>query len=357
MSIPTAGLLVSAYALGVAVGGPVFSVLTARFPPKPTLIAVIAAFIVSQVLCALAPDYGLLLLARLVSSAGHGLFFGVGGVVVAGLAPPEKRGTAFSLFIGGITIANLLGLPGGTAIAVAFGWRASFIGVAALGLLAALALLWKLPAIPAPVDDSRRLSSQVRALRHHRVWLSYLTIIVVMIGVITFATYQVPMMIEITGLSPDIVPLYLLLSGIGAVLGIYAGGQATDWRPMPSLIVVLLLQAISFFALAAIGLYDPVYLAPNIFAAGALGFAFSTPLQARIIHAAREAPNLASALISTSFNLGIAGGAFLGATLLNAGVHLGDLPTVGTVTALIAAGIATLSWQFDVREQAGLSTP
>lgn len=350
VSIPTAGLLVTAYAVGVAIGGPILSVLTARFPPKPVLIAIMAVFAVSQLLCAVAPDYGLLLLARLLSSAAHGVFFGAGNVVVANLVPVKRRGAAFSLFIGGITVANLLGLPGGTAIGVAFGWRTTFVAVAALAFVAGAFLLWKLPRLPGAEPESAGLGRQFRALRHHHVWLSYLTIIVVMVGVIAFATYQVPMMIEVTRVDPEIVPIFLLLGGVGSVLGMYAGGQLADWKAMPSLVAVLVLQAASFFALAAFSLYDPVLLAPNIVFGGVVGFAFSTPLQTRVMHAARDAPNLASALISTSFNIGIAGGAALGALLLNAGIVLGDLPAVGSVTALVAAGLATVGWLLDRRD-------
>src|SRR5688572_26861601 len=145
VSIPTAGLLVSAYAMGVAVGGPVLTVLTARFPQRSVLIGVMILFTVSQILCAMAPDYGLLLLARLVSACAHGVFFGAGNVMVASLVPAERRGGAFSLFISGITVANLLGLPGGSAIGLGFGWRATFLAVAALGAIAVVVLILRLP--------------------------------------------------------------------------------------------------------------------------------------------------------------------------------------------------------------------
>ena len=357
VSIPTAGLLVSAYAIGVAVGGPVLTIFTARFPPRNVIITVMVTFAISQVLCALAPDYGLLLLARLLSACGHGVFFGAGNVVVSRVVPLERRGAAFSLFIGGITIANLLGLPGGTAIGVAFGWRMTFLAVAALGVLAIIVLLFKLPRLPEAGHVTGNTRSQFAALRHQQVWMSYLTITIVMIGALTFGTYQVPLLLEITRVDPAIVPIYLLLGGVGAVLGIYAGGQATDWKPMPSLIVILLLQAAFFFTMATFGAYDKVFMAINIFLSGLFGFAFSTPLQARVMHAAREAPNLAASLISTAFNIGIAGGAFLGAMLLNGGVHLGDLPFVGTVTALTAAGIAWLSWTIEKRQARAEAAP
>ena len=348
VTIPTAGLLVTAYALGVAIGGPILTIFVARLPPRAVLITLLAVFAATQFLCAIAPDYGLLLAARVISSCAHGVFFGAGNVAVARLVPQERRGRAFALFIGGITIANLLGLPGGTAIGVAFGWRASFFAVALLGLVAMLVLMLRLPPTKEGEHAPPTTAAQIAELRHHQVYLSYLTIALVMVGILAFATYQVPILLEITRITPEIVPLYLLLSGVGAVLGIYAGGEATDWKPMPWLIAILLLQAVLFFTMI-LAMHDRVYMAINMFASGVAGFAFSTPLQARVIHAARAAPNLASALISSAFNFGIAGGAFIGAVLLNARVSLADLPAVGMVTSLLAAGVAWLSWSLDRR--------
>jgi DHA1 family inner membrane transport protein len=349
VTIPTAGLLVSAYAIGVAIGGPVLTLLAARIPPKPQIVTLMLIFALAQVLCALAPNYELLLLARLLSSVAHGVFFGVGNVLVAGLVPQERRGGAFALFVGGITVANLLGVPGGTGIGVAFGWRATFLMVGALGLAAAAVLAWRLP--PTPAEDHRgpSIAEQLRALNHQQVWLSYLTITLVMVGIICLMTYQVPLLLNVTRLTPEIVPLYLLANGLGSVLGIYAGGQATDWRPMPSLIAALLILA-AIFLLLAIFANDRVWMAMLMFATGVAGFAFSTPLQARIIHAAAAAPNLASSLISTAFNIGIAAGALLGAVLLNAGVSYADLPAVGIVTSLLAAATAWFSWRLERRQ-------
>lgn len=348
VTIPTAGLLVSAYAVGVAIGGPILTIVAARFSPKTVIVTVMIVFAFAQGLCAIAPDYGLLLLARLVSAGGHGVFFGAGSVVVSKLVPQERRGSAFSLFIGGITIANLLGLPGGSAIGNAFGWRMAFAAVGLLGVIATIVLVAQLP----PTRDGEHVQTdvrnQLRALRHQQVLLSYLTIAIVMIAALTFGTYQVPILLNVTGVDPTIVPLYLLLGGVGSVIGIYAGGRATDWRPMPSLIVVLLLQAL-FFSTMLFAMHDPILMAVNIFVTGVTGFAFSTPLQARVLHAAREAPNLASSLISTAFNIGIAGGAFLGAVLLNAGVSYAHLPAVGIVCGLAAAGVAAWSWLLERR--------
>jgi DHA1 family inner membrane transport protein len=348
VSIPTAGLLVTAYAIGVAIGGPVLTVLTARYSQRAVLIGVMVLFSVSQVLCAFAPDYGLLLAARLLSSIGHGAFFGAGNVVVANLVKPERRGAAFSLFIGGITVANLLGLPAGTAIGVEFGWRTTFLAVAVLGAIAALVLIFRLPKSEDVLAARPSFRAQLAELRHQQVWLSYLTIALVMVGALAWGTYQTAIMIEVVGVAPEHVWLYLLIGGFGAVLGIYAGGRGTDWKPMPTLIGVLLAQALFYFTML-FALHDQVWFTVNLLITSILGFAFSTPLQARVITAAARAPNLASSLISTAFNVGIAAGAATGAWLLNSGVSYADIPVVGMIFSLLAAGAATLSFRLERR--------
>ncbi len=349
VSIPTAGLLVTFYAVGVAIGGPILTVLTSRYPPKVVLIGTMVLFAVSQVLCALAPDYDMLLAARLLSACAHGVFFGAGNVVVSKLVPIERRGAALAMFISGITVANLLGLPGGSAIGTAFGWRATFLTVAVLGAAAAVILFLRLPY--AGTDDERHATfgEQFRELRHQQVWLSYITIILVMIGALAWGTFQVPIMLNVTGLSPEIIPIYLLIGGLGSVFGIFLGGRGTDWKPMPTLLAVLLLQAL-FYATMLFAVHDKLFMTLNLLLTSLLGFAFSTPLQARVIGAAHTAPNLASSLISSAFNIGIAGGAFLGAMLLNGGVAYEHIPAVGIVTSLLAAGTASLSWWLERRQ-------
>lgn len=348
VTIPVAGLLVTAYALGVAVGGPILSILTHRLSQRTVLIGTLSLFSAAQLLCAFAPDYGMLLAARVLSSVAHGLFFGAGNVMVAALVPPERRGGAFSLFISGITVANLLGLPGGSAIGVAFGWRATFLTVAVIGIVAIMVLAWRLPRAQPGDAPQASLGEQFLQLRHQQVWMSYITIALTMVGALAFGTYQVPIMLNITRLSPEIVPFYLLAGGAGSILGIWAGGRGTDWKPMPTLITVLLLQSLLYFTML-FAMHDKVWMTVNLMAASMVGFAFSTPLQARVITAARRAPNLASALISSAFNIGIALGAFIGAMLLSSGVSYADLPAVGVVSSLLAAGTAGLSWWLELR--------
>lgn len=349
VSVPTAGLLVSGYAAGVAIGGPVLALLLNRFPLKPTILAVMVAFALGQVLCALAASYELLLGARLISACGHGVFFGVGSVAISQIVPADRRGAALSLFIGGITVANILGLPGGTAIGNAFGWRMSFYGIAGLALLAVIAVFFLLPASTRNEADDAPLRQQAAQLLHQEVYLSYLVIAIIMVGQICFATFQVAILTSVTGIDlVTTVPYFLLIGGAGAVTGIWLGGKLADWRSGPSLLGILLGQIVCFAGLLLVLPY-PALTAPMLFVSSALGFGFSTPIQVRILNGAKAAPRLAATMISTAYNVGIAGGAFLGAVLLNAGVGYAMLPAAGVVSSALALIIAAISLRLSSR--------
>jgi len=343
VSIPTAGLLVTGYAAGVAVGGPLLGLLMTRIPLKPAILGVMTIFAIGQILCALAPTYELLLGARLISACGHGVFFGVASVAVSQLVPPERRGAAISLFVGGITIANILGLPGGTAIGNAFGWRISFVCIAALALLSVAAVYFALPAQTKGEEEADApLALQAKQLLHQEVFLTYLAITIIMIGQLAVGTFQVAILTNVTGVSPDLIPYFLLAGGAGAVLGIWLGGKGADWNIDASILIVVVGQIVTF-ALLLPAVYNPIAAAIMLFFSAFFGFGFSTPVQLRILHGAREAPRLASTLVSTAYNIGIAVGAFLGAMLLNGGLGYALLPATGIVTSTLAGIVALVS--------------
>lgn len=343
VSIPTAGLLVTGYAAGVAIGGPILALLTARFPAKPMILLLGLVFALGQLLCAIAPDYTLLMGARLISACGHGVFFGLGSVAVSKLVPEHRRGAALSLFVGGITVANILGLPAGTAIGNAFGWRMSFLAIAAMAFLAVAAIAFALPGVKGAPEPEAPLALQAAQLRHAPVWASYLTIAIVMVGSVSLGTFQVPLLIEITRIDPATVPWFLLLGGAGSVVGIYIGGRLADWRPLDALFGILLAQVACYFAVM-LSAQNPLAMGISLFLSAATGLAFSTPTQVRILNAAKAAPNLASTLISTAYNIGIAGGAFLGAVLLNTGMSYATMPVVGIACSSLAAAVTLGSW-------------
>jgi DHA1 family inner membrane transport protein len=350
VSIPVAGLLVTGYAAGVAVGGPVLALAMTRVPLKPAILGVMAVFALGQLLCAVAPTYELLMAARLISACGHGVFFGVATVAISHMVPEDRRGAALSLFVGGITVANILGLPVGTAIGNAFGWRAAFVVIAALAVVSVAAVLFTLPSQLKGEDEADApLALQARQLLRQEVWLSYLTVAIIMIGQIAFGTFQVALLTEVSGIDPvTMVPIYLLIGGAGAVTGIWLGGKAADWNAPVAIIVVIVGQIVCF-ALLLPAVYNSVAVAVMLFLASAFGFGFSTPIQVRILNGARDAPRLAATLVSTAYNIGIAAGAAVGAALLTAGVGYALLPATGIVCSGVALATALISLQLSRR--------
>jgi DHA1 family inner membrane transport protein len=354
VSIPTAGLLVTFYAAAVAIGGPVLALLTAKFPKKPMIIGLLSVFAIGQGLCALAPSYPVLVSARVFVACWHGLFYGIASVAVAELVPLKRRGAALSLFLGGITIANVLGVPGGTAIGNAFGWRMSFWAVGAVAIVATLLVAWALPPGKTRHEHAASVRTEIAVLARQQILLSYLLIGIAMVGAISYATYQVPLLMNVTGIALSATPLFLVIAGVGTIIGIYVGGRLADWKLMPSLIGVLLAQA-ALYATMLVSMHFPVLMAINMFLTGAAGFGFNSQVQSRILTAAHEAPNLAATLISTAFNIGIALGALVGALWIDHGLGYEHLPLVGVVCALAAAGVAVVSWSLDRKSALALA--
>lgn len=348
VSIPTAGLLVSGYALCVAIGGPVFALLTGRFRRKPMIVWLMGLFALGQVLCALAPSYGWLLAARMAVACGHGLFFGVASVTAGVLVPPERRGAALALVLAGVPVAILIGVPAGTIIGNALGWRAAFWAIGALALVAALANAVLLPADEAESGTSGSMLKDIRALGRQQVYLSYLGIFFVTGGALAVTTFQVPLLTGVTGIGAGLVPLYLTLIGVGAIAGVLAGGWLADWKLMPSLMAILALGAV-VYGLMFFTQHQAVAMAITMMAASACGYAFSTPLQTRIIVGSKDAPKLAATLIATAFNFGYAAGASAGAALLSHGGGYQYLSLIGMGGSAVATAVVGLSWWMEGR--------
>ena len=327
--------------------------LTGRLPLKLSILGVLVIFALGQLLCALAPSYPLLLAARLVSACGHGVFFGVASVAVSQSVPEERRGAALSLFVGGITVANILGLPAGVAIGNAYGWRVSFVCIAVMALLAVLAIFLTLPARSEGEHEADApLALQAAQLVRQEVLFSYISIAITMIGQLAFGTYQVAILVNVTSIDPTTgVPLYLLLGGAGAVIGIWLGGKGAD-RNVGTTLKVVFCGQIACFILLLPAVHHPVFAAVMLFFTSFFGFGFSTPVQLRILNGARQAPRLASTMISTAYNIGIATGAALGAALIWQGLDFALLPLVGVVCSTIAAAIAFFSIRVERRSMA-----
>jgi DHA1 family inner membrane transport protein len=333
VSIPQAGYLVSGYAMGVVVGAPIVAIATAALPRKTALLGLMALFIIGNLGCALAPTYGLLMTARIVTAFAHGAFFGIGAVVASDLVAREQRAQAISLMFAGLTLANVLGVPFGTALGQAAGWRAAFWAVVAIGVFAGLAIVRY---IPTGLPGSRGgLVREFRALGRWPVLLPMLISTLASVSMFSLFTYITPLLEDVTGISPRGVTGVLLMIGVGLTVGNLLGGRLGDRNLLRTivggfagLIVVLI---ILFFASRSI-----VPTLPLLILWGGLAFALVSPLQIWVVDAATDAPNLASTLNQGAFNLGNATGAWLGGVALTAGASYQQLSLLGALVAAIA---------------------
>ncbi len=333
VSVPRAGLLVSGYALGVAVGAPIVAIATARLPRKSALLALMGVFLLGNLGCALAPTYDLLMLARIVTAFAHGAFFGIGAVVASGLVPREQRAQAVALMFAGLTLANVLGVPFGTALGQMAGWRSTFWAVVEIGIVAAVAIA---AYVPAGMPGSRGgLAGEFRSLRRWAVLLPMLVSTLASVSLFTVFTYITPLLEDVSGLTPTQVTGALLLFGVGLTVGNLVGGRLADKRLMATVLgsfaaLILVLAAFAFTSHAAI----PAVVTLPIW--GALVFALVSPLQVWVVEAATDAPNLASTLNQGAFNLGNATGAALGGAVITAGFGYASLPWFGAAIAALA---------------------
>ena len=336
VSIPTAGMLVTGYALGVVVGAPLMTAAGVRLPRKTMLVILMGVFIVGNLLCAVATSYALLMTGRLVAALTHGAFFGIGSIVAAGLVAPNKKASAIALMFIGLTVANVLGVPLGTLLGQQLGWRSTFWAVTAFGLVGLLGIVALVPAQPR--EDTGGLRGELAVFRRPQVWLALAMTTLGFGGVFASFTYLAPMMTDVAGFSEGAVAWLLVLFGVGLCAGNLIGGRAADVRLMPSLYVILaalaaVLLVFTFTSRAQI----PAAVTIAVF--GAVGFATVPPLQARVMQKAEGAPALASAANIAAFNLGNAIGAWLGGIAVDQGLGYTAPNWIGALLA--AAGLAT----------------
>lgn len=354
VTIPVAGYLISGYAIGIAIGGPLLAVATKKLGRKELILLLGGVFTLGQVLCAIAPNFELLMAARVVVAVVHGTYFGIAAIVAVGIVSPDKRGFAVALILSGLTVSNILGVPAGTAIGNALGWRATFWAVGLIGLGATIIIGVFLPRNAADTATVGSFRREFKALGRQQILTSLVIVMLVMVGQYSLFTYIAPLLLEVTKLDVNVVPWVLLLYGVGSTIGVFIGGRLADWKLMPSLITILALQAVMFTALHFASPYA-LPMAIATIAWGGVNFAFGSPVQSRVLAWAADAPNLASALIPTGFNIGIAIGAILGANLLDSGMGYQNLPFIGTGALLLALAIAILSHVLEKRS--GLLPP
>jgi DHA1 family inner membrane transport protein len=348
VSIPTAGHLISGYALGVVVGAPLLTAAAVRLSRKAMLLGMMAVFTVGNLLSAIAPGYGALLAARVLTALPHGAFFGVGAVVAAGMVAPGKRARAISMMFLGLTLANVLGVPLSTLLGQHLGWRATFWMVTVIGVLALVAIAVLVPQQPA--DAGVGLRGELRAFRRPQVWLALGMVTLGFGGVFACYSYITPMMTEVAGFAPGSVTALLALFGIGATAGNLLGGRLADRALMPTLYLALggLAVVLSLFTVTS---HNRITAAVTIFLVGAIAFVAAPTVQTRIMDKAVGAPTLAAAANHSAFNLANAAGAYLGGLVIDAGFGYAATNLLGGGLAVIGTVLALWSGRLDRREQ------
>ena len=347
VTLSQAGLLVTGYAMGVVVGAPVFAVATARLPRKATLIALASLFVLGNLLCSLAPNYGLLMAARVITALAHGTFFGIGSVVAAGLVAPNKRSQAIALMFTGLTLANVLGVPLGRIIGEHYGWRMTFASIVVIALAAVASLVVLLPR---HIEMQKgNILREFTVLADRRVLLALATSALTSASLFCVFTYIAPLLTQVSGFSNAAVAPILLLLGVGLTIGSTVGGRLGDQRLVPSMLLVLGLNAL---VLALMHFVLPIQAATVVLMLlwTTLSFALVPLLQTLIVQDADAAPNLASTLNQGAFNLGNATGAWVGSGMLAAGAPLADLPWAGAAITLGALALA--AWSSRLGERA-----
>ncbi|MFD8508440.1 MFS transporter [Streptomyces sp. NPDC059687] len=347
ISIPAAGHLVSAYALGVVIGAPLLAAVTARMSRRTVLIGLMVLFVLGNALSALAPDYHWLLAARFLSGLPHGAFFGVGAVVATNLVAPQRKARSVSLMFLGLTVANIAGVPVATLMGQDLGWRATFLGVSVIGA-AAIASLFLLIPKDHTHAPSGGLRGELVALRSLPVWLALGTTVAGFGALFSAYSYVTPMLTDAAGYADASVTLLLALFGVGATIGNLVGGRLSDhslrgtlFGGLTSMVVVLLLFPL------LMGAQWSAALAVTLL--GAAAFITGSPLQLMVMEKASAGPSLASSANQAAFNLANAGGAWIGGLALAAGFGVTSPALAGAALAVLGLAVAGVAHAVDRR--------
>ncbi|MEN4477033.1 MFS transporter [Mycolicibacterium cosmeticum] len=354
VSEPTAGHVISAYALGVVIGAPLIAALTARVNRKTLVLALMTLFTLGNLASVFAPSYGTLVAARFVAGIPHGAFFGIAALVAAHLMGPQNRAKAVAHVLTGLTVATVVGVPVASALGQHFGWRSAFGLVVAIGLVTLTAIWFWVPNLRSMHVTSPL--TELGALRRVQVWLALLVGMVGFGGMFAVYTYVATTMTDVAGLPRALVPLALMAFGLGMVIGNLAGGRMADISVVRGLYlsITALGVVLALFVLAA---HNPWTALVGLFLIGAAGSAIGPALQTRLMDVAHDAQTLAAALNHSALNIANATGAWIGGVVIAAGYGYTAPAAAGALLTLAGLAVLTLSvaLQRTTRRRAALS--
>jgi len=338
ITIPQAGHLISAYALGVVIGAPLLVVIAGSYPPKKILMVLMLMFTGFNAFSAFAPDYNTMFAARLLAGLPHGAFFGVGSVVASRLAEKGKEAQSVSLMFAGLTIANVIGVPLGTYIGHNYSWRYTFVIIVIVGIVTLLSLKSWMPALPA--TKNRDLGKELNFFKLPESWLIILMIAIGTGGLFSWYSYIAPLLTEVSGFAANSITYILVVAGLGMLVGNFIGGKLADKiSPAKATLTLLIAMSISLLIVHYVS-GNQVMAIIMTFVTGAIAFAAASPIQMLMINTAKGSEMLAASVSQASFNIGNALGAFLGGLPLAAGFDYTSPVSVGSIMALTGAAFA-----------------
>ncbi|MDT9690257.1 MFS transporter [Streptomyces sp. P9(2023)] len=341
VSIPDAGLLISAFAIGMVVGAPLLAVATLKWPRRTALVALQAVFIAAHIVGALAPGYGLLFATRVISALAYAGFWGVAVATAVALVPANAKGKAVAVVASGLTLATIVGVPAGTVLSQFAGWRAAFWGVAVLTLVSLACSLLAIPGGKGSGEETRTVRAELRAMARPQLWLSYAVTAFSFGAVIVTFSYLASLLTDVTGLTEGWVPVLLALFGVGGLLGMVIGGRTAEAYPIRTLALGTGVLAVASVLLAVLA-ENTVVTVALIFVLGLAGYVTNPILQSRVFVVAPGAPTLVGATNTSAFNVGNTLAPAFGGLTISAGFGFESVAWVGA--ALAACGLLGTLW-------------
>ena len=313
VSVSQAGQLITGYALGVAIGGPIIVMLTIKWNRKYLLLALMAIFIVGNIAASFSPNYGFMMTSRIITSLAHGSFFGIGSILAASMVKPEKRASAMALMFMGLSMSNILGVPFGTLIGQNFGWPMTFIIISVIGALALIGIIIFVPMKKETVKSS--VLNELKILKEKRLWLTLAVTLFGFSSVFAYFTYISTVLIDVSHVQENLISYLLIIFGIGVTLGNVVGGKLADWNLNKALKIIFSVFILYFILLYFVQM-NGLLMVAGIFFFGLIGFSMSPSLQYKSTLISQDAATLASTLNQSAFNLGNALGAFIGGVVV-----------------------------------------
>ncbi|MCU5745772.1 MFS transporter [Staphylococcus sp. SQ8-PEA] len=346
VTVSDAGQLITGYALGVAIGGPILVMLTIKWNRKYLLLALMLIFIIGNVAAAFSPNYGVMLVSRIITSLAHGSFFGIGSILAASMVRPEKRASAMALMFMGLSLSNILGVPFGTLIGQNLGWQMTFIIIAIIGLIALIGIVFFVPMTREEVKSS--MLNELRILKEKELWLTLGITLFGFSGVFAYFTYISTILMNISHVPEHFISAMLIIFGVGVTLGNIYGGKLADWN-LNRALQIIFITFIVYFVLLYFIQTNPIVMVVGIFLFGFIGFSMSPSLQLKSTLVSQDAPTLASTLNQSAFNLGNALGAFIGGIVVES-LPLQYLSLIAPI--LTAIGLILLSINIAINKKA-----